>query len=405
MSRLEELIAELCPDGVEYKTLGEIGTMIRGNGLQKKDFTESGVGCIHYGQIYTYYGLFTDKTKSFVSPELAEKLQKVQKGDIILAVTSENIEDVCKCVAWLGDEEIVTGGHSAIFKHQQNPKYIAYWLQSEEFAAQKIKIAQGTKVIDVTTKKLDGIKIPLPPLEIQSEIVRILDAFCELKTELKAELKAREVQFQEYLKKEYDFDSSIPIVSINDVCKKISSGGTPTSTNKDYYGGNIPWLRTQEIDWKYIYETSEKITDEGLKNSSANWIPENCVIVAIYGATAAKTAINKIPLTTNQACCNLQIDDTKALYKYVYYWLCKEYLNLKALGQGSQHNLNAGQIKSYKIPLPTLDKQKQIVCKLDNFHKLCSSITSGLPAEIAAREKQYEYYRDLLLTFKPKVTE
>jgi len=84
--------------------------------------------------------------------------------------------------------------------------------------------------------------------------------------------------------------------------------------------------------------------------------------------------------------------------------LCKEYLNLKALGQGSQHNLNAGQIKSYKIPLPTLDKQKQIVHKLDNFHELCSSLTSGLPAEIAAREKQYEYYRDLLLTFKPKVT-
>ncbi|MGM9974253.1 MAG: restriction endonuclease subunit S, partial [Clostridiaceae bacterium] len=106
MSRLEELIAEYCPDGVEYKALCEFGTMIRGSGLQKKDFTENGIGCIHYGQIYTYYGAYTNKTKSCVSPELANKLKKVSPGDLVIAITSENVEDVFKCVAWLGDEEI-----------------------------------------------------------------------------------------------------------------------------------------------------------------------------------------------------------------------------------------------------------------------------------------------------------
>ena len=109
---------------------------------------------------------------------------------------------------------------------------------------------------------------------------------------------------------------------LEDVCIKISSGGTPNTSHSEYYDGNIPWLRTQEVDWLDILETGVKITDEGLQNSSAKMIPENCVIVAMYGATAAKVAINKIPLCTNQACCNLQVDDEIALYRYVYYWLC-----------------------------------------------------------------------------------
>ncbi|MFY8000664.1 MAG: hypothetical protein ACOVSW_18875 [Candidatus Kapaibacteriota bacterium] len=90
---------------VEWKTLGEIGVFVRGNGLQKSDFTETGVGCIHYGQIYTFYGDYATKTKSFVSPALATKLRKAQKGDLIFATTSENIEDVCTTLVWLGDEE------------------------------------------------------------------------------------------------------------------------------------------------------------------------------------------------------------------------------------------------------------------------------------------------------------
>lgn len=143
-----------------------------------------------------------------------------------------------------------------------------------------------------------------------------------------------------------------------------------------------------------------KITEEGIVNSSAKWIPTNCVIVAMYGATAAKVAINKIPLTTNQACCNLEIDNTKANYRYVFHWLCSEYENLKALGQGSQSNINAGIVKSYPIPLPPIEKQNQIVEILDKFDALCANISEGLPAEIEARQKQYAYYRDKLLTFK-----
>ena len=106
MSKLDELLRELCPDGVEYKKLGEIATISRGGNFQKKDFLTEGVPCIHYGQIYTKYGLFTDKTFTFISEECAKKQKMAQPNDIVMAVTSENIEDVCKCLAWLGDEPV-----------------------------------------------------------------------------------------------------------------------------------------------------------------------------------------------------------------------------------------------------------------------------------------------------------
>jgi type I restriction enzyme S subunit len=190
--------------------MSEIGTMVRGNGLQKKDFTEGGIGCIHYGQIYTYYGTFAANTKSYVSPELARTLRKVKKGDIIIAVTSENVEDVCKCVAWLGEEEIVTGGHSAIFKHNQNPKYIAYWMQTEAFFVQKYKIAHGTKVIEVSPKRLEDIIIPVPPLDEQERIVSLLDRFDTLTNDitqgLPAEIAARQRQYEYYRDKLLTFE-------------------------------------------------------------------------------------------------------------------------------------------------------------------------------------------------------
>ena len=189
--------------------LGDIGSIVRGNGLQKRDFTEEGVGCIHYGQIYTKYGMVAEKTISFVEESLAEKLRKVEKGNIIFAVTSENIEDLCKCVVWLGEEEIVTGGHSAILKHNQNSKFLAYYFQTEAFHSQKRKLATGTKVMDVTATKLEEILIPLPPLEEQQRIVDILDRFDRLCNDisegLPAEIEARQKQYEYYREKLLSF--------------------------------------------------------------------------------------------------------------------------------------------------------------------------------------------------------
>ena len=150
-------------------------------------------------------------------------------------------------------------------------------------------------------------------------------------------------------------------IAIQQICSNICSGGTPKSTVAEYYGGNIPWLNTKEINFCRIYKTEKTITNEGFNNSSAKWIPSNSVIVAMYGATAGKTAITRIPLTTNQACCNLTIDLTKADYRFVYYALCNDYAFLSSLANGgAQQNLNAQQIKEFEIPFPSLKEQKRV---------------------------------------------
>ena len=198
MSQIDALIKQLCPAGVPFSTLGEIAELVRGNGMPKTDFTESGVGAIHYGQIYTYYNTWTAETKSFVDQKTASKLAKVDPGDIIITNTSENLEDVGKAVAWLGQSQIVTGGHATVLKHKQNPKFIAYWLQSPSFHSQKKRLATGTKVIDVSAKSLAKLRIPIPPLEVQHEIVKVLDTFSKLEAELEAELEARRNQYKFY---------------------------------------------------------------------------------------------------------------------------------------------------------------------------------------------------------------
>ena len=189
------------PD-VKICELGEIGTFIRGNGLQKKDFTKSGVGCIHYGQIYTRFGAFADKTLTYVDENLASRLLQVEKGNLVIACTSENVEDICKCVAWLGDETICTGGHACVFRHRQNPKYISYFFQTEFFYNQKVKYTYGTKVKDIKPDSLAKIQIPLPSLQEQERIVSILDNLYtltnDLTTGLPAEIEKRQQQYEYY---------------------------------------------------------------------------------------------------------------------------------------------------------------------------------------------------------------
>ena len=180
----------------EWKTLGEIGTFQRGNGLQKKDFREEGIGCIHYGQIYTRLGTFCNETLTYVEPSLGNKLVKVEPGNLVIACTSENVEDVCKAVAWLGNETTVTGGHAAVFRHNQNPKYIAYYFQTELFAQQKRKYAKGVKVIDIKVDEIAQISIPLPPLEEQARIVTILDKFEKLITSMEEGIPAEQIRQQ-----------------------------------------------------------------------------------------------------------------------------------------------------------------------------------------------------------------
>lgn len=180
---------------------------------------------------------------------------------------------------------------------------------------------------------------------------------------------------------------------LEELCSKVTSGGTPNTRRPEYYGGNIPWLKTQEVDFNRIYETETFITEEGLNNSSAKWIPANSVIVAMYGATAGRIAINKIPLTTNQACCNLIIDPEKADYQYIYYNLLSRFDSIANMAVGgAQQNLNAGMIKDLSIDLPPLPTQKaiaEILSSLDDKIELNNQINQNLEALAQALFKQW----------------
>ncbi|EGD35212.1 restriction endonuclease subunit S [Capnocytophaga sp. oral taxon 338] len=198
---------------IVWKTLGEVGTFIRGNGLQKKDLITSGVPAIHYGQIYTYYGISVEQTISFVSRETAEGLRKVDYGDVIITNTSENIDDVGKAVAYCVKEQGVTGGHATIFKPSEKiiGKYLVYYTQTTEFSNQKRKYAKGTKVIDISANDLTKITIPLPPLSEQQRIATILDKFDTLVNSisegLPKEIALRRKQYEYYRERLLSFPS------------------------------------------------------------------------------------------------------------------------------------------------------------------------------------------------------
>ncbi len=199
MNKIDKLIAKLCPDGVEYKTI------------------------------------------SFVPPEKAKKLAKVDPGDLIITNTSENIEDVCKAVAWLGDSQIVTGGHATVLKHSQDPKYLSYYFQTLHFFTEKKKKAFGAKVIDVSAKNLAKIRIPIPPLEVQREIVKVLDNFTEL--------EARRRQYQYYRDALLSFDdasASIRWTTLGEIAINLDSKRRPV-TKSARKSGDIPYYGASGI--------------------------------------------------------------------------------------------------------------------------------------------------------------
>ena len=190
----------------------DIGEFIRGGTFQKKDFMDAGVGCIHYGQIYTHYGTYTKKTKTYISAALAKKCKKAQKGNLIIATTSENDEDVCKAVAWLGSEDIAVSSDACIYKHNLNPKYVSYYFQTEQFQNQKRQYITGAKVRRVNADNLSKILIPVPSMEIQERIVSILDKFDTLTysiTEgLPREIELRQKQYEYYRNLLFSFPGS-----------------------------------------------------------------------------------------------------------------------------------------------------------------------------------------------------
>ena len=416
MSKLDELLRELCPDGVEYKKLGEIATISRGGNFQKKDFLTEGVPCIHYGQIYTKYGLFADKTFTFISEECAKKQKMAQPNDIVMAVTSENIEDVCKCLAWLGDEPVAVSGHSAIIHHSQNAKYLVYYFHSQMFFAQKRKLAHGTKVIEVTPDALANITLPVPPAEIQHEVVRVLDSYtenvAELQRQLTAELTARQKQYEFYRDKLLTFDV-LRGGTIN-FCQRtlgeLFDFRNGLSKGKEFFGKGTPFVRYTDV---YNHRTLRKKDITALVECTEDEkerlkVSRGDVLFTRTSETAEDIGWSSVMLDDMDDCVfnGFTIKATpktkELLPEYCAYCFStsdfRQYVT-KHCAFTTRASLTGNTIAQYRMTIPPLDIQSRIVNVLDNFEKICSDLKIGLPAEIEARQKQYEYYRDKLLTF------
>lgn len=403
MSQLNALIEEHCPNGVEYKGLGEVGTFVRGSGLQKKDFVDEGIGCIHYGQVYTDYGISATQPKSFVTAEFASNKRKVLPGDVFIATTSENDEDLGKAVAWLGNDALVASGDAYIYKHSLDAKYVAYFLNSTSFHEQKQRWITGTKVRRIAASALERIIIPVPPLPVQQEIVRKLDMFTQLEAELEAELEARKKQYSYYaggLLEPKDGDRKFFLGQISKIVRGASPRPIRSFVTEDPTG--TPWIKIGDVpdEGKYVTQTNQRINDDGVKKSRlikpGDFILSNSM-------SFGRPYISKIAGCIHDGWLSISQFEETLIPDYLYYLLRSSPVQAQfsqRAGSSTVRNLNADIVKAVVVSVPSLEEQRRIVEILNNFDSLTNDLYSGLPAEIAARRKQYEYYRDKLLTFK-----
>lgn len=390
MSRLEELIQQLCPDGVEYKALGEIAVDIfRGNGIKREQVTDNGTPCVRYGEIYTTYGIWFDKCVSHTDEKEIPNKKYFGYGDILFAITGESVEEIAKSTAYVGHEKCLAGGDIVVLKHTQNPKYLSYALSTSFAQAQKSKGKVKSKVVHSSVPAIEDIRIPLPPLPVQQEIVRILDSFTELTAELNekliAELTARKKQYEYYCQKVFAFDNStIEWVTLSQIAD-IGTGNS--NTNEELEDGKYPFfVRSQEVRRKNTFEYDETaIITSG----------DGVGVGKIFHYVEGKYALH-------QRAYRIHITDERVEPKFYFYYMKSSFLSYieKASFHSSVTSIRRPMLNNFPVPIPSIEEQHRIVSILDRFDALCNDLTSGLPVEIEARRKQYEYYRDKLLSFK-----
>ena len=392
---------------VEIVKLKNIATeMYRGNGIKREEVRETGIPCVRYGEIYTDYGISFEKTKSYTDENLITNKKYIDYGDILFAITGESVEEIGKSTAYIGKEKCLVGGDILVMKHKQDPVYLSYVLSTENAQKQKSKGKIKSKVVHTNATDIGEIEIPLPPLEVQKRIVEVLDNFekiCnDLNIGLPAEIEARQKQYEFFRNFLLTFkieNCTLPKTrqdkTRQDIIKlfmyifgyielelgeilKIKNG----SDYKKFNIGNIP-----------VYGSG------GIINYIDTYIyDKESVLIPRKGSIGNLFYVDK-PFWTVDTIFYTVIDKDIVIPKYIYYYLSK--INLEKLNTaGGVPSLTQTVLNKILIPLPPLEEQQKIVDILDRFDKLCNDISEGLPAEIEARQKQYEYYREKLLTFK-----
>ncbi|WP_304243791.1 restriction endonuclease subunit S [Phascolarctobacterium succinatutens] len=402
MSNLEELIERLCPDGVEYKTLGEVATDIyRGAGIKRDQIRKTGTPCVRYGEIYTTYGIFFDSCVSYTDESLLTTKKYFEYGDILFAITGERVEDIAKSCAYVGHEKCLAGGDIVVLKHNEDPKYLSYALATTDARRQKSFGKSKNKVVHSSVPAIKSIKLPVPPLEVQREIVRILDNFTLLTAELAAELAARQKQYEYYRDllltfkpnestilnertNELELSGTIRWMKLGDIADIGTGNG---NTNEGLDTGKYPFfVRSQDIKYKNEYDF-----DETAIITSGDGVGVGKIFHFVSGKYALHQRAYRVHITSDNV-----------LPKYFFYYFKNSFLAYisKASFHSSVTSIRRPMMINFPVPVPPLEVQQSIVDIIDRFDTLCNDITSGLPAEIEMRQKQYEYYRDKLLTFK-----
>ncbi len=383
MTRFDKLMCELCPDRVEYCNL--IDFLAIKNGGDYKHFGVGSYPVYGSGGIMAYIDHYAYNKPSVLIP---------RKGSIDKLYYVEE-------PFWNVDTIFYTD----INTEKAVPKYVYYCLQSEHL--EQYNTAGG--VPSLTQKVLNKIRIPLPPIEVQREIVRILDDFAEqterLKAELTAELTARKKQYEYYRDKLLDRPhDSAKIITIGEL-GAWSGGKTPSMDNLDYWeDGTIPWITSKDMKVPTLEDTADHITKQAISEASMTVYPPNGIAVVTRSGILKHTlpvAFVPFETTVNQDI-KMLVAGEGVLPRYAFHAIQGKSPDILAKTKkqgGTVDSLEFKRFLDYKIPLPSLEVQKSLIEVLDNFDAICSDLNIGLPAEIEARQKQYEYYRDMLLTF------
>lgn len=402
MSKLEELINTLCPNGVEFKTLGDIATYRRGSFPQPYTNTsfyggEDAMPFVQVADIKDDGFKLKDKTKQTISKIAQPKSIFVPKGTVICS-----IQGTIGRVA-ITQYDSYVDRTIAIFESLNNKidkKFFAYCIEVK-FEVEK-QFARGSTLKTITKEEFTKFSIPVPPLEVQCEIVRILDNFTLLSAELSAELKARQKQFSYYREKLYKSNENIKRL---DEVVDIRLGLTHTPK---YVENGIKFISAQNTSNDYLNLDHVKyISQKEYDSITDNAKPKRGdILFTRVGSNLGHPVI----VETDEKLCMfvslgyLRIKNTNSvLNTYIKHWINTEnfWSQVRKNVHGSAKvNLNTGWLSKFEISIPSIEEQQNIVNILDKFEKLCNDISEGLPAEIEARKKQYEYYRDKLLTFK-----
>lgn len=418
MSKLKELIAELCPNGVEYVKFDKICAYIRGITYNKSkeakanDFNPWKV--LRANNItLSSNTLNFDDVKLIKSDVKVKQEQFLRRNDILICAGSGSKEHIGKVAFITSDMEYTFGGFMAVIRcdSQLNSRYMYHILTGNIFKKYLKYALNSTTINNINMSVMANFQFPVPPLPVQEEIVRILDSFTSLTAELQAELQARQKQYEYYRDQLLTFDvhgggtSEVQWETLGEVSDIIS--GFPFDSSQFTESG-IRLMRGMNVKrGKLDFSESNNRYWSSYDGLEKYLLDTNDIVIAMDGSLVGKSfgVVTKpqLPLLLVQRVARIRV--TGANSRYVYHCVVNSfssYVDSKKT-EGAVPHISLKDISKFKIPTPPITIQNRIAEVLDNFDAICSDLNIGLPAEIEARQKQYEYYRDRLLSF-PKLT-